>query len=551
VSGRQAPKGAGSSPGKLLTSRGFLLFLVLVGSVLRGVQYFSRSSLWVDEAAVALNLTSRPLRELFSPLDLAQVAPWGFLAVEKGLLGLFGRNELGLRLLPFISSLLSLALFERVCRRILRGLAVPFAVGSFAFAAGLIDYSAQLKQYATDVAAAVIILLLAVAFAESGLTPRRALGLGLAGLLASVFSQSVVFVLAGIGLSYVLLAAARRIEAPAAAIVLLGSLWGLGTGFALWSGERMLTPDVKSYMQVFWAAGFMPVSPPATAPAWLWYQMAGAFQAFLGYPLPALFVSLLVVGVIALCRRKLAAALFLLTPLLLTVAASAARLYPFAPGRLTAFLVPALLVFVAEGVERVRTFPSRRLAWMGAVAAAFAAALPAWAVLRNPPPHMREHVRPALERLRSEWRPGDALYVTYGARLAYLFYAPAFDLPIRENVLGECARGDPRSYLRQLDPFRGRPRAWILLAHDVPLFNEGPLIFDYLNRIGRPLERTDFRSHGGSSPVVLAAYDLSDPDKLSDATSETFSVPDRLNGSQTGLTCAGTMGPLRARLIAR
>ena len=536
---------------RLLTSRGFLLFLVLVGAVLRGVQYFSKSSLRVDEAALALNLLGRSFRELFEPLDLAQVAPWGFLAVEKGLFGLFGRNELGLRLLPFFLSLLSLVFFERLSHRVVRGVAVPFAVGSFALGTGLIDYAGQLKQYSTDIAAAVGILLLAAVVEKSGLTLRRALVLGIAGLLACAFSQPVVFVLAGAGLSLVLLAAAKRIEASAPALGLLGALWAAGAGFALWSGERTLTPDVKTYLRDFWASGFMPLSP-ATAPvSWLWNQIARVFEGFLEYPLPLLFVALLLVGAAGLFRRKPAWALFLLVPLLLTVAASAARLYPFAPGRVTAFLVPVMLLLVAEGVERVHTLPLPRLTWLGTALAMIAGACPVWAVVRNPPPYMPEQVRPALERLRAEGKPGDALYVYYGARLPYLFYAPVFDLLIGERVLGECARDNPRSYLKQLDALRGRPRAWVLLAHDLPLHSEGPLIFGYLDRIGRLLERTDFRSHGSFSAVVLAAWDLSDPDRLSAATSEAFPVPDLPKEALAGLPCAGTMGPLPASLQMR
>lgn len=500
---------------------------------------------------MALNLAGRTFRELFAPLDLAQVAPWGFLAVEKGLFGLFGRNELGLRLLPFLSSVLSLVLFERVCRRILRGLAVPFAVGSFALGTGLIDYAGKLKQYSTDVAAAVAILLLAVELQERGLTMRRALVLGIAGLLACAMSQAVVFILAGIGLSLVFLAAARKIEAPLPALGLLGGLWGLGAGFAVWSGERMLTAGVKSYLEGFWASGFLPLSSPTAAVSWLWRQSANLFAGFLDYPLPLLFVALLVTGAVALSRRKPVAALFLLVPLLLALAASAARLYPFAPGRVTAFLVPGLLLLVAEGVERVRTLSSRPLAWIGGAVALIAVACSVRAIVLNPPPYMQEHIRPALERLRSRWQPGDALYVFYGARLPYLFYEPVFDLSKQDRVLGECARENPRSYLRQLDAFRGRPRVWVLLGHDLPLLNEGPLIFEYLDRIGRPLERSDFRSHGSLSPIVLAAYDLTDPARLAAATSEVFPVPDPPKAALAGLPCEGTMGPLPATLAVR
>ena len=113
---------------------------------------------------------------------------------------------------------------------------------------------------------------------------------------------------------------------------------------------------------------------------------------------------------------------------------------------MTAFLVPALLILAAEGVERARTSVPR-LARIGAAVAAVAAGCLFWGVAGYPPPYMEEHVRPALERLRAEWKSGDALYVYYGVRLPYVFYAPVLDLPPREAVLGECARDYPRRYL--------------------------------------------------------------------------------------------------------
>ena len=93
---------------------GPLLLLVIAGAALRAVQYFRGGSLWVDEAALALNLAARSFSELFSPLDLAQAAPAGFLAVEKALLVAFGRGELALRLFPFLASLAALFLFLRL-----------------------------------------------------------------------------------------------------------------------------------------------------------------------------------------------------------------------------------------------------------------------------------------------------------------------------------------------------------------------------------------------------------------------------------------------------
>ena len=221
-----------------MKTRRIVAALVLIGVALRAVQYFSGGSLWVDEAALALNLASRSFGELFRPLDLAQVAPWGFLLIEKGLLSVFGRSALGLRLLPFVASLGALILFARLARQTLPGRGAAFAVGCFALATGLIDYAGQLKQYSTDVAASLTVLVLAFPLARGRPALRRVVAAALAGLTACFFSQPVVFVLAGVGLALVILAALRKLQASLAALSVVAAAWALGALFVLSSVRR-------------------------------------------------------------------------------------------------------------------------------------------------------------------------------------------------------------------------------------------------------------------------------------------------------------------------
>ena len=57
-----------------------VLAVLLLGAVLRSVQYFAGIDLWHDELAVARNVADRGLGDLVSrPLDHHQVAPPGFL----------------------------------------------------------------------------------------------------------------------------------------------------------------------------------------------------------------------------------------------------------------------------------------------------------------------------------------------------------------------------------------------------------------------------------------------------------------------------------------
>src|SRR5262249_23203182 len=267
------------------------------------------------------------------------------------------------------------------------------------------------------------VLLVGASSIRERLTLRRALAPAAAGLAACLFSHSIVLVLAGVGLALVLLAAIRRIDAGLPALVLLAVAWSLGAAFVLWSVDRTVTPEVSSYLKDFWASGFPP-RDPVGAFSWTGRELVRIFGAFLDYPLPWLFVALVLAGIVRLSRRDLASGLLLLFPLLATIAAAAARLYPFAPGRVTAFAVPLLLLFTGEGVECLGTLPWRGLKWAGAIAAGIAAVCPIIVVARNPPPYVHEDLRPALQRLGEKRAMGDALYVFYGARLPYLFHEP-------------------------------------------------------------------------------------------------------------------------------
>ena len=116
-----------------LRSARFLTVLVVIGVALRVWAYAANTSLWLDEILLARNIIALPLRDLITqPLLLDQVAPRGFLLVEKLAVLTFGDRELALRLFPFLCGIAGLFLFRRLAERALDGLAVPFAVALFA-----------------------------------------------------------------------------------------------------------------------------------------------------------------------------------------------------------------------------------------------------------------------------------------------------------------------------------------------------------------------------------------------------------------------------------
>jgi hypothetical protein len=121
-------------------------------------------------------------------------------------------------------------------------------------------------------------------------------------------------------------------------------------------------------------------------------------------------------------------------------------------------------------------------------------------------------------------QPQDAIYVYYGAELAFRYYGPRFGLEPEKASFGACHRGEPRAYLREIDLFRGRPRLWVIFAHDVPSLGEEALILEYLRRIAIRREGITV-PEGDPYAVTAELYDLSIPERLAGASFDAFPVP--------------------------
>jgi len=83
--------------------RRFVLLAVLFGLVCRLSQYAANTSIWHDEAYVALNVLQKTFTALLGPLDWNEASPPGFLVVEKLVAAFLGRSEYALRLVPLVA----------------------------------------------------------------------------------------------------------------------------------------------------------------------------------------------------------------------------------------------------------------------------------------------------------------------------------------------------------------------------------------------------------------------------------------------------------------
>jgi len=479
---------APESPPDRRWSRGrvALVLLAAVGVALRFIPLLADRCLWIDEAMLALNLVGRSPARLLEPLDWNQGAPAGFLLLTKSALSLFGTAEWSFRLVPFIASVLGMVGFAWVARRLLSLQAALLAVALYATSPFLLSYAGECKQYASDAALAVGMFAASAGLLLGAGGVRRWAVLAAVGALAVWFSHPVAFVLGGIGTALLLHAAAEKDRRRAGACLATIACWLASFGACYFACLRQLGSN--EFLLDYWAGHFLPL-PPTSQGDLIW--LADHFFKFLAYPgglggtefaIGGIAAALALIGVAAMVRDRWPVAVAIVVPGLLALLASGVHLYPFA-GRLLLFLVPLVLLAVARGAWDLaaQLRPRRPFAAVVLVGLLLIApAIESYQSFRHPQRH--EQIEPALSAVRAEMRPGDRVYVYWGAVPAFLFYTR--DEPFPPGViLGVEHHEEHTGYRDDLLQFEGEPRVWLIFSH--PHQDEELVVQSYADALGR------------------------------------------------------------------
>ena len=487
-------------------SEQLLWLIILVGLLLRCHQYLFNRSLWVDEAALALNVINRSFLQLLTPLDYSQGAPIGFLMTERLVVQALGTSSYALRLFPLLSAVVSLLLFRKVAKLCITATAAPLALGLFALSEPLIYYASEVKQYSSDVLITLILYCAAMSLKSDRLTASRTACLGLAGAVAIWFSHPAVFILAGIGISLVALRLAEKDWSAVRRLMAICSLWGLSIATAYVLSLRHLAGN--RYLLDWWSNYFLPFPPSSaselTWPVWSFFEV---FQNPARFVLPGLAAFAFLAGCYWMFLREKRALLLLLSPMPFAILASILHLYPLG-SRLLLYAVPTLVLLVAVGAEcvRVSTAPGSRILWMTLVGLLILHPL-ANAGNHLIRPRTVEEIEPVLGYIAENWRDGDLLYVYYYARHPFEYYAPAYGLHNKHHITGIRSHEDWDNYAQDLERLRGHSRVWLVFSHVYRQsgVDEEKLFLYFLDGMGT---RLDSHTAPGAAAYL---YDLSRP----------------------------------------
>jgi len=475
-----------------------VMAVVLLGGGLRVAAWLGDRNLWIDEAMLALNLVSRTPARLLEPLDWNQGAPVGFLLAVKGTIATFGPSERALRLVPLIGSILGLIGFAWLASKFLPRTAALLATILFGLSPVLLSYSAECKQYATDAAIAIGLLVAAAGPLQGLGGVRRWAILAFAGALAVWFSHPAAFVLGGIGASLFASAVWKRdrLRSLAAAATIAAWLVSFATCYLLF--VRNLGGN--SYLLDYWTGHFLPA--PRSVGDLVWpidhFFTAFAYPGGLGgseVRAGGIAAALFLIGLRGLWKSRWELAVALVLPAALALAASALHLYPFA-GRLLLFLVPGMILLTAFGAGILIDAVAKSQPFAAVVIVGILLAAPALQAIQEfRRPTRSEQIVPTLNELRTRLRPTDRVHVYYGALPAFEFYTRNDPLPTKRIDRGVESRTVPTAYRDRLRQFAGEPRVWIVFSHVHE--NEEAVIVAYAESLGR--RRETIRNAGAAA----------------------------------------------------
>jgi hypothetical protein len=322
----------------------FGVILMLVGIFLRIYLWWQNRNLIIDEANIIFNLQERSYLQLLKPLSYEQYAPALFLWFQKFTGSILGFDEMAMRLPPLLASIAVLIVFYFASIKILPHSYVYilyFLCASFA----VIELATSVKQYNFDLLVSCVVILLTYnTLRDSAIDGKKLLPLALIGSIGIWLSMPAIFVLSGAVMMFGY--AMLRTKKINNATMVISLVWivQMCLNYFYLLKPNIHLPNLEAFHNSFFLN-------------WnTWSQNFSNLKNFIAYPMGATSLAisfhgfLFCTGIFYLIRHHKSFAVFLLTPILLTIVAAALHKYSLIE-RLMLFLFPFVLLIVGFGLS--------------------------------------------------------------------------------------------------------------------------------------------------------------------------------------------------------
>ncbi|MCB0647529.1 MAG: glycosyltransferase family 39 protein [Saprospiraceae bacterium] len=380
-------------------------------------------SLWIDEAMLAQNIVSLSFAQLFEPLRYYyQMAPIGFLLVEKLFYSLIHSNELTLRLFPFICSMCSLFVLGKIFTLITANKTIRlFGLAFMAISYYNIYYAAEVKQYMTELLGSLVMIYLYLIYRKK--RPNYPLViLGISGTIFILFANIAVIILFVIGILLIVEGYANEKKIDKERLLVI-TTWALA--FSAYYILFYFNHPSEAYMKNFWknVDGFFPYNIFSTS------FLRSCYNKFVsvisltgqGYKL----IPLMVLGVLFLWRKSKVLSFLLLAPILVHAAMAYLKLYPIFP-RLILYFLPVLLILTSLGfqylLEKFIKLSNVIYSLMFLLLLYNLFAYTKWGF-----PIQRQEIKKVMAHLNERIDEDDEILIYHTSTPAYVFYKDQFE----------------------------------------------------------------------------------------------------------------------------
>jgi len=334
---------------------GFCVSFIFLGISLRLLRLGLNFPLWGDEAFVALNFFDSDFTSLTQPLRHYQIAPLGFLWLEKTATLLLGTSEFTLRITPCLAGIFALLFSFKFTQIITPPKTALLTLAILAVSYYPIRHACEVKPYAFDFLAASIFLCLGSTALKKNASAKSLFVLAILSPLLLSASFPAAFSAGGVCIALAFHILQQKKYTLIAPYILL-TFAVLVSFFAHYAiiGSNQFHNELAKH-QAYWDSTFPPTNL-FQLPFWLLKTHAGNLSA---YPIggkdgaSSLTLLFFLLGIFKLARNaQFSILLLLLTPFALNLVAAFMGRYPYGgSARVAQHLLPSICILSALGIR--------------------------------------------------------------------------------------------------------------------------------------------------------------------------------------------------------
>ena len=437
--------------------------LIILGITIRIYNYLLNRSLWLDEAMLSNNIIHRNFLQLLQPLDNRQVAPIGFLYVQKLFVILFGTSEYALRLFPLIAGILSVVFLYYLLIKIGNEKIAFIGLSLFIFGKNLIYYSGEAKQYNIDVLVYIVCFYVLYFNSPLGETYSKVIWKGLFGALVIWFSHIAIFVLTAIGLATGLEIIIKKKYNKIVKYIILSSFWiiSFGINYFLFIAHHPYESSIINSHKANGTGYFPPIPFTLKEIPWLFSNLKNTIEFPFGITPGIVLAVFIILGLIYVLKNRKNRILALIIPILIHLTLSYLYFYPYNQ-RFILYTATFDIVFIAFGMQLLVSFNKKAGIIISGLVLVAAIIYP---IRYSFTPTIFEEIKPSLKFVKNNISKDDYIYVFGGAVPSFEYYQEKYFDYDQDVIKGKWLGSNLKIFDKELKELKNKGRVWIILSH--------------------------------------------------------------------------------------